>query len=49
MNRDATCKVIEMAESGELSWEDVARECLQCMSEDEVQDMAESNCWIDDE
>ena len=49
MTREATCELIEMAETGVLSWETVARECLQYMSEDEVRDMAESNFWIDSE
>ena len=47
MAREATCELIEMAENGEISWETIARECLQYMSEDEVRDMAESNDWID--
>ena len=49
MAREATCELIEMAEIGVLSWESIARACLQSMSEDEVRDMAESNDWIDPE
>ena len=49
MAREATCELIEMAENGMISWETIARECLQYMSEDEVRDMAESNDWIDPE
>ena len=49
MTREATRELIEMAEIGILSWETIARECLQYMSEDEVRDMAESNDWIDPE
>ena len=49
MAREATCELIEMAENGMISWETIARECLQYMSEDEVRDMAESNDWIDSE
>lgn len=49
MAKEATCELIEMAELGVLSWEMIARECLQYMSEDEVRDMAESNDWIDSE
>lgn len=49
MARSATCELIEMAENYEISWETIARECLQYMSEDEVRDMAESNDWIDPE
>ena len=49
MSREATCKVLDMAENGVLSWETIARECLEYMSEDDVRDMAESNDWIEDE
>ena len=49
MARSATCELIEIAELGVLSWETIARECLQYMSEDEVRDMAESNGWINSE
>lgn len=49
MAREATCELIEMAENGAISWETIARECLQYMSEDEVRDMAESNDWINSE
>ena len=49
MAREATRELIEMAETGALSWETIARECLQYMSEDDVRDMAESNFWIDSE
>lgn len=45
--RTATCKVIELVENGVLSWETVARECLQYMSEDDVTDMANSCNWLD--
>ena len=47
MVREATCKLIDMAENGAISWETIARECLHYMSEDDVRDMAESNDWID--
>lgn len=49
MARSATCELIEMAENGMISWDTIARECLQYMSEDEVRDMAEYNDWIDPE
>ena len=45
--RSKTLKVIELAENGVLSWETVARECLQNMSEDDVADMAFSCDWLD--
>ena len=49
MGRSATWELIEVAGYGEISWETIARECLQYMSEDEVRDMAESNDWINSE
>lgn len=45
--RKATNKVIELAENGVLSWEQVARECLAEMSEDDVADMANTCDWFD--
>ena len=45
--RTATCKVIELAENGILSWETIAREALQYMSEDDVADMANSCDWLE--
>ena len=48
MARYATCKLLEMAENESLSWETIARECLEFMSEDDVRSMAEANDWIED-
>ena len=48
MPRTATCKLIELAEGGALSWEGIARECLQRMSEDDVKEMAEEMDWLPD-
>ena len=45
--RTASCKVIELAENGTLSWETIAREALQYMSEDDVADMANSCDWLE--
>ena len=47
MPRYATCKLLEMAENESLSWETIARGCLEFMSEDDVRRMAEANGWID--
>ena len=47
MPRYATCKLLEMAENESLSWETIARECLEFMSEDDVRSMAEAYGWID--
>jgi len=46
MPREATSKVIELAEEGALNWEGIARECLQRMSEDDVKEMAEEMDWL---
>lgn len=42
-------KVIELCEDGILDWEDLARECVDYMSEDDVNDMASTVGWFDDE
>lgn len=47
--RTYTNKLIEMAEDNELSWERIAREALCYLSEDDVQNMAEFNNWIEEE
>ena len=48
MSREATCKVIALAEDGALSWESIARECLERMSEDEVKEMALDLEWVEE-
>ena len=47
--REATEKLIDLAEEGVLSWEAIARAALNYMSEDEVADMARCNEFIEDE
>ena len=47
--REATEKLIDLAEEGVLSWEAIARAALDYMSEDEVADMAQCNEFIEDE
>lgn len=47
--REATEKLINLAEEGVLSWEAIARAALNYMSEDDVKDMAEYNEFIEDE
>ena len=43
-------QVIELAENHILSWEEIARECIQEMSEDDVEDMCRTCDWpIDDD
>ena len=48
-SRQATRRVIEMAEEGILCWEQVARDCMNYMSEAEVADMAEGNEYFEHE
>lgn len=43
MAREATNKLIEFAEEGILSWEEIARAALCYLSEDDVIDMADAN------
>lgn len=38
--RTFTCGLIDLAESGVVSWESIARSCLDYMSEPDVEDMA---------
>lgn len=45
--RIITNKLIEQLEDGALDWEEVCRECLQYMSEDDVADMANTNGYLD--
>ena len=49
MSREATCKIIDLVEDGVLSWESLARECLERMSEDEAADMGHELGWLDDD
>lgn len=48
-SRTFTCGLIDLAEQGVLDWEDIARRALDYMSEDEVQDLAESEFDIEAE
>ena len=43
MTREATNKLVEFAEEGVISWEEIARAALCYMSEDEVRNMADCN------
>lgn len=47
MPRKITNKVLELAEAGMLSWEVLARAALNYMSEDEVNDLAKSECFFE--
>ena len=46
-SRQTTNRVIEMAEDGMLLWEQIARDCLNYMSEAEVADMANDNDYFE--
>ncbi len=45
-SRAYTCKLIELAEEGVLTWEQIARDALGWMSEDEVQQFALRNDYV---
>lgn len=47
--REATIKLIDLAEDGVISWETIARAALSYMSEDEVADMAQCNGFIEED
>ena len=44
--RKITCRLLEMADDGMLSWKDLAMAALKYMSEDEVEDMATANEFL---
>ena len=48
MPTTTSAKLIDLAESGVLDWETIAREALQAMSEDDIEDMANGAGWLDD-
>lgn len=48
-SRQATCRLIELAEQGIIDWESLARDCMNYMSEDEVADMAHINDYLESE
>lgn len=47
-SRQATRRTLELAEGGVLCWEQIARDCMNYMSEADVKDMAEGNGYFDD-
>ena len=48
MPTSTSAKLIDLAESGVLDWETIAREALQTMSEDDIEDMVNGAGWLDD-
>ena len=49
MVRKITCKLLEQADEGMLSWQTLAECALRYMSEDEVAEMARANELLDDD
>jgi hypothetical protein len=47
--RKVTNQLIDLADSGVLSWKTIATACLLYMSERDVADMAGDNYFIDDD
>ena len=43
MSRRITCKVLEMADDGLISWRALAEMALKWMSEDDVKEMCKAN------
>ena len=46
--RRTSCRLLEMADDGIISWKDLAEAALKYMSEDEVDDMAKANEFLPD-
>lgn len=46
-SRQATRRVIDLADEGVLTWEQVARDCMNYMSEADVADMANGNDYFE--
>jgi len=49
ITRKATNELLEKAEAGVLTWEQIARSALEYMSEDDVSDMANREGFIEDD
>jgi hypothetical protein len=47
-SRPVTCEVLDMAEQGVISWESLARDCLNWLSEAEVAEFAQINGYTED-
>lgn len=47
--RKTTNRLIELAEDGVISWEEIARTALNWLSEDDVDEMARVNDFIPEE
>ena len=41
--RKTTCRLLEMADDGVISWKDIAEAALRWMSEDDVAEMVKAN------
>jgi hypothetical protein len=49
MSREYTIKLIELAEEGVVSWESIAKSALSYMSEADVEDMAITEGFVEEE
>lgn len=47
-SRPVTTEVLDLAEQGVLSWETIARDALNWMSEQEVSEFARVNGYVED-
>jgi hypothetical protein len=47
--RKATCQVLDLAEQGAIDWESLARDALNWMSEEEVNQFAQHSGYIVDD
>ena len=46
VGRPVTCEMIERAESGEISWKDIAIDMMNWVTDNQVHQMAEHNGYI---
>lgn len=48
-SRKATCELLDLAEQGVVDWESLARDALNWMSEEEVNQFAHKNGYLGNE
>jgi len=46
INRPITCELIDMVESGHITWENLARDMMNWVTDNQVHEMAEANGYI---
>jgi len=49
LSRPVTCELLDLAEQGVLTWEQLARDALGWMSEAEVQRFAQANDYLQEQ